>query len=352
MIFEALVSKPHSRKAYKLVSIWRVCRRWRFLFEPIFYHTLSLGACSRSTLQQDSERIIKLKNHPRIAQHLRCISLRLCNPNSADVYSGAAFVLYQCTAIHTMSLYLTWSPEAQIVIQATKRFQQFESLTLSGPPHSISIQSVFLNFNLPSLRRLRLARYGITRSNSRCTWWDQFRRLRYPYQSARSAVSQIAKTVSPGSSSITELDLSLPTSVPEATELIVRWPARLERITIKNMTAEAWGESPSFARYYTVQALQRILDIHRPSLTHITVGMLPGIRGIISPEYYGPGHVPTISSFPALRFFQISAIDFFSDAPAKVAQKLRAPGLECLVLDFNWKYFHLGGINAKVKRLL
>ena len=137
-IFEKLVPRLYSRKAYqsKLVSILPVCRRWNALFEPMFLHTLSLGPCDGPTPKQYLNMLINIKKHPRLAQYLRCISLQLCDPDSAAVYSMAAYILYHSTAIHKLSLDLTWSAEAQIVIQATKSLQHLESLTLSDPDDS------------------------------------------------------------------------------------------------------------------------------------------------------------------------------------------------------------------------
>ena len=229
-----------------------------------------------------------------------------------------ACCMTMCTALRKVSLHIDWSKDTWAIIHATSNLPELQTLSLSGPDGGVALQTIFKYINQSSLRHMRLSRYGFSDGDKPMAVW------RPTAPSSQMVLDKLSASAGKHSSRVTELSLSDPSAIPGATEILVRRSARLEKLTMKML------KHTSFAGHYTVDAIQRILDVHRASLRHITIGIIP--------LAYHP--IPDLSAFPSLCRLHLSAFDVFAETPAAAQKKVSAPCLEQLILDFNTEDQH------------
>ena len=121
-----------------------------------------------------------------------------------------------------------------------------------------------------------------------------------------------------GRGSMTHLYLSVPDAAISVTKSLFRWPARLTRLTLNRFLYSAYNAE------YTVSAMQDLLEVHRESLQHIELCIIPGER-CGSPQF---------AHFPALQTLHLNKRNAIFDTPLQAYRKLTAPNLQKLTIDF------------------
>ena len=131
----------------------------------------------------------------------------------------------------------------------------------------------------------------------------------------------------PHSSAITSLDLIDPSTSPLCTMILLQWTSKLVRLSLSALTCSTYGSQ------YTHEAVELILNVHRESLQHITLGMIQNGRN----EYgnWIAAGIPDFSKFPCLRELQLSYHNILFEKPSQAAAKLAAPVLCHLAISFS-----------------
>jgi hypothetical protein len=172
---------------------------------------------------------------------------------------------------------------------------------------------IFQHFNLPTLKRVTFKRYGASKDGTDpAAPWG--------YEGGLIAVNQdeLERLLPPDryhTGSMT-LELSDPSTPAYVSQHFVRWPARLETLSI------TWLAHSIAVKHYTADVLERILSVHCQSLKYIKLGIMPYQ---VTPDF---------SNFPSLIELSMSAYNFLSDTPPDAVKKLAAPSLRRLAIDF------------------
>jgi hypothetical protein len=133
-------------------------------------------------------------------------------------------------------------------------------------------------------------------------------------------LSQLLPLNKQGISSLTSLDLQDPKTSIEVTECFLRWPARLEQISLLSL---CYGPYES---QYDARSIQRLLSIHKDWLQKITLGAIP-------PQ---GGDIPDFSDFPRLNDLHVTLYKSSSkvrETPYAIYKKIAAPNLRHLEID-------------------
>lgn len=293
-----------------------VCKKWRRIYEPIFFHTIHANwyltntrlSCIRSLLSA-------LQSRPYLAAYPRTMFMSLGTPQPGSCRLLTSIV-ERCTAVRSVLLRVDYANEIRDLLKAIKSLPLLEYLALFGSSSGPSIQLLFGHFLLPSLKTLQLSRYGVGKSDEDIT-------APWPGEPVSNTSSGLERLLPPSlyhSGNVTSLQFSDPSTTPAVTEHILYWPARLVDLSITNLThSTSW-------KYYTTGAIQRLLDIHRSSLKQITLGRING----------GDTGMPDFSAFPCLEELKMSPYNIIKSETGSVAvKKLLAPKLRCLSVDFS-----------------
>ena len=121
-----------------------------------------------------------------------------------------------------------------------------------------------------------------------------------------------------GNGAVTFMDLEIPGAPPHVTECLLRWPACLSSLSLTCLA------DSNYSGLYTVSAIQRLLETQRETLRDIRLGIIPA----------NTGGVPDFSHFKSLESIHLSKWDLFQDQPNRAYEKLSAPALRHLIVNF------------------
>lgn len=273
-------------------SIQHVCQRWTRLFDHLSVGHIDLGFRGWYLLPRINGLHSKLKRYPELYTHVRSISIKLDEPpiNNCEAI-GRMITL--CVALQSISLHLDWNIITWPIVRAISKLTAVRTLSLSETYPMLPLEVVFDHFNQPSLCCLDLSRYGVRNAYLLADW-----------------------AMEKHTSGVTELILRNPATTPEATECVVRRSSRLVRLTLDN----TWGSR--YEERYSVDAVQRILDIHHLSLTYIGLELRPGSIQFI----------PDFRAYTCLRVLRLSAHAVFDTTPQAVSRALSTPSLQHLII--------------------
>lgn len=298
-IFEYLKPRP---------SMQRVCQRWNRVYDSFMVRHIDLGTDGWSTSRRIKGLHAKLKRYPELCTHVRSISIQLRNP---DAYPCEAIapIITLCVALQGITLHTEWNVYIWPIVHAISKLAALETLSLKGFHRAVPLEVVFDYFNHPSLRRLHLDYYGVRDTEPSMITCPP----------AELAMGKLPERAGKHISGVTELTLMDPATTPEATECVVRRSLRLVKLTFKNKWASNCGKR------YTGDAVQRILDIHAPSLTHIDFDVTLSNSLII----------PNFRTFTCLRVLRLSAQAVFDLTPEAVSRSLSTPSLQHLIIAYS-----------------
>ena len=322
LLFEILSYIPPKRHHHELVKdeerfpLTLVCKKWRRIYEPVLFRTIMTHYYSRTIILSRMRGLLDLLY---TRPHLRGYPRNICIPISRTVAHAAVCriltaIIKCCTGLREVSFQSEYTPDISELLSAISTLPRLEHLDLGAP----SLQLFLRDFTLPSLKSLCLSRYGPGRNpeDSSVPWPIE------PISITQPSLEHLLPPNRYHTGNVTKMLLRDPSCLPNVTEHIVRWPSALTDLSILLTHSTGGG-------YYTTEAIQRILDIHRSSLKRVTIGMLSG--GSISHT-----RSPDFSSFLHLEELGMSAYDLIhSETATDAARKLSAPNLRCVTLRFS-----------------
>lgn len=155
---------------------------------------------------------------------------------------------------------------------------------------------------------------------------DDTRAAWHPTQIFLQDIDKLSDLAQSHTSAMMSLELKDPSALPECTMILLDWPSRLLRLSLSQLINSVYGS------HYTLDAVRAILDIHRESLRHITVGIIPG-EGNEGDSWTMSG-IPNFSKFDCLHELHLSVYNVLAEKPSEAATKLAAPLLRHLTITF------------------
>ena len=300
------------------LSILLVCKRWLRLYEPMLYRRLDLGNSTWEISRRTSQRFKVLQEHSDIQNHVRAIDIQLRNRPSEATCRMIAAIIGRCKATRILSLQTEWDIIVWPIIHAVKDLPRLAVLRLYGHGDGPSLQAIFAHFKQPTLKELRLCRYGIGRSGQLKAPWLPL----VPFSQAEA--EEFSRSAHQHTTSVTALELTDPSAPPHITEILLEWPEYLLRLSMTFLANSVYGGQ------YTLGAIQRILDLHCKSLQDVKIGIIPGPQK----------GIPDFSRFYQLQKLEISAYDLLDEKPYDAFARLAAPTLRHLTMDFHTEDQH------------
>ncbi len=288
-------------------SIQHVCQRWNRLSDHLLVRHIDLGSDGWSVPDRIKGLHSKLRRYPELCAHVRSLSIQL---NKPDAYHCEAIapIITLCGALQGVFLHTDWNVYTWPIVLAISELTALKTLSLSGTYRALPLEVVFDYFNQPSLRRLHFDHY--------CVRDSQPAMIAYP--PAELAIRKLPERAGRHTSGVVELTLMNAATTPEASECVVRRSSRLVKLTLKNTWVSPYEER------YSADAVQRILDIHRQSLTYIDLGLT------LRTDYF----VPNFCAYPCLRVLRLSAHAFLDTVPETLSRRLSTPSLQHLILAY------------------
>ena len=137
-----------------------VCKRWELNYDATQYRIISFfdypygrQLCTWKVLQT-------LRQQAELRHHVRQISVYL-NYISEATCREIADTIKSCRAIRTVVLNVHWSTKVWPIVHAIKLLPRLQYLALGGLRGGVSLQLLLGHFNQPTLRFVRLHRYGL-----------------------------------------------------------------------------------------------------------------------------------------------------------------------------------------------
>lgn len=296
-----------------------VCKHWERVYDATLYRRIRFVEYPAWQTRRTSKVVKILQQQADLRKHVRDVSVEIWHPSEATCRTIANFI-ESCQATRTVSLHLGWSATVWPIIEAIEMLPRLESLRLSGYDSGPSLQMILGRFNKQTLKVVELFRYGLGRNDSPRAPWHP---VEPPSQDAIDTCSLLARS---HATAMTSVDLRDPSTSPQCTETFLRWPLTLVRLSLSQLTHSAYWSQ------YTLDAVETILSIHRESLQHIMVGIIP--RKCTEGDPYRWSGIPNFSKFRRLRELHLSAYNLLAEKPSEAAVKLAAPVLRQLAMTF------------------
>lgn len=296
-----------------------ICKHWECIYDATLYRRISFVDHPEWQKHHTSRVVKTLQEQAALCKHVRDISIQKWHPSKATCRAIAATIA-SCHAIRTVSLHLGWSTNVRPIIQALKMLPRLKNLRLSGYDSGPSLRMILENFNQPTLKNVRLSRYGLGRG-------DEARGSWLPTEpSSQDDVDKLSCLASSHPSTMMSLELNRPSASPPCTKILLTWPSTLVSLSLSQLTSSAYGS------HYTLDMVEPILSIHCESLQHIMVGIIPGKQK--EDHSWTRDGIPNFSKFQRLRELYLSAYNILAEKPSEAAVKLAAPLLRHLGMTF------------------
>jgi F-box-like len=300
-IFAHLTPKDFSDRfsAYEqYLPLTLVCKRWRRIYEPFLYRILDLGFHGWQNPYRVRQLWENLENRPNLHGNVRAIRIFLSNPNS-HACNNIARIVAHCKAIGKVSLHTDDDlPDyASPLFDAIQNLPRLEALHLT----LLSLQTVLGRFDLPNLQTLHLSRCGLGEGSNLSAPWP----LDGPVN--QEDLDQLLPHNRYHTGKVVSLILSNPWTPFRVTEHLLRWPARLQNLSLTSFTRGKRGQE------YSLTNIERLLGMHSKSLRFVEIGIIDGI--------------PDFSSLPYLEWLHLSRRQLLAETPPNALRKLAAPCL-------------------------
>jgi hypothetical protein len=323
-IFAHLAPKDFSflsSKYDECLPLTLVCKRWRRIYEPFLYQRLDLSFHGWQNAHRVRQLLENLESCPNLRGNTRAIHMSLSNPNR-NTCNNIARIVALCNAISEVSLWYTDNDlpgRASPLFDAIQNLPCLETLRLSR----LSLQIVLGLFDLPSLKTLNLSHYVIGYGGDLSAPWP----LDVP--TSQQDLDQLLPYNRYHTGRVTSLSLSNPSTPLRVTEHLLRWPARLQKLSLTSLTLPCARHS----REYSLTNIERLLGMHCKSLRFIEIGIIP----------WGNGGMPDFSGFPYLEQLHLSTRQLLTETPSDALSKLAAPYLHHVAMSFRTEDQQSGG---------
>ena len=284
-----------------------VCRRWERLYSSFLYRNIDLGYFGWRNLRRIRQLEATLRQRPDLCDAVRMVGFQHSQPRDATCEIIADILSYSkglCNLeLHTKLTQSTWK-----ILNAAKR-APLARLKLSGSEGGPSLQMILKHFSLPTLKEVSFNGSGL--GNEDEPGAD------ISFDATQQELDLLLSSASP--CNVTTMELIEPSAPTHVTKSFLQWPARLTSLTMR-----------SCSYWYTVDAVQEMLDDHRHTLQHISLPELaPGFNIL-----------PDFSSFTSLESLQIHGHNLFAEPSCAAAAQLAAPRLRHLRISFDTEDQH------------
>lgn len=297
------------------LSMLLVCRRWHRCYTPFFYRKLNIEKKIRSIKLSKT-----LEHRPELCDHIRELRFTV-NQSKLDI-NFLTNILQRCSKIRKLSLHGDWSEDMQPLLETVARLEYIDTLSFSGSAAGPSVNAILRQLERPTLKHLRLERFGVGRAEQLDAPWPQ---------NSTAFTGQQAEQLLPRtrhhSGSVTSLTICDPAAPAEVTQLIMNWPASLVSFTCYYLCHSIW------ALEYTPTIMQKILHTQCESLRHVSLGIVPG-----APT--DPTSIPDFTALQCLETLQLSKYNLFAEDGSTALRKLSAPCLRHLIVNFDTEDQH------------
>ena len=233
-------------------------------------------------------------------------------------------IIQQCKSIRYLTLEKTpLKPKIRPILYAIASLPQLTSLSILTATSSPAVQMLLGLFEVPTLREFKIQNYSFGDNE------DLSQPLGRIYHPSSQKLEEVFSDHY-GRGAMTHLNLLVPDAFLSVTKALLRWPARLTRLTLNRFLY-----SPR-KRLYTINAMQDLLEIHRDSLQHIELCIIPG-KKCGSPQF---------AHFPSLQTLHLNKRNALFDTPHQAYRKLTAPNLQQLTIDFGGEGEYLNAPNG------
>jgi hypothetical protein len=311
-IFAHLAPKAyfiHSTVYTECLPLILICKRWRRIYEPFFYRKLDLGLRGWQNAHRVRQLLENLRNCPNLRGNARAICIFLSNPNP-NTCNNIARIVVHCKAIGEVGLHTDSDlpGHAAPLFHAIQNLPRLETLHLSRP----SLQAVLERLDLPSLKTLNLSQYGIGNGSALSAPWPT------DVLARQEELERLLPHNRYHTGRVTSLTLSDPSTPLRVTEHLLRWPERLQNLSLTSLT------HARYAREYSLTNIERLLGMHSKSLRFIEIGIIPGVND----------GIPDFSGFLYLERLHLSSRQLLVETPSNALGKLAAPCLRHLAVSF------------------
>ncbi len=296
-----------------------ICKQWERIYDATLYETVSFVDHDVRQERRNSNVVKALRQRPDLCRHVRNIFVQMWEPSEAT-RRFITDIISSCRAVRNVSLRLGWSANTWPIIQAVGMLPRLKGLRLSGNGIGPFLHMIPGLFNQPTLRDIRLSRYGLSRGDSTREPWSP---TELPSKDDLDGFSVVAHS---HSSAITSLELSDPRTSPQCTGILLKWPSKLVRLSLSRFY------NSGYCMQYTRERVENLLSIHRESLQQITVGIIPEKQN--QDNTWIASGIPNFATFQCLNELQVSAYNLLAETPSEAAAKLAAPALRHLTMSF------------------
>ena len=296
-----------------------VCKRWQTLCDPLLVRKLEVGHGGWDSPQNERTTglLVKFFRNPSLCSHVRILAIRMPMMHHLETLkycTPIADLVSLCALVREIYLFFEWTTIPIPIAHAISGLSDLKILRLAGSSEDgVLMRPVIRYFGHSSIQSIRLD--GLSER-----------------ETATASSLEVAKAA--GTSKATKLCILDPNVEPMTTKRLVEWPQRLEELTI------TVAHHRPYAYHYTTHWLQEILDVHRESLRHISIGPIYGSRRMI----------PDFSVYPSLRKLQVPACGIFAETPSTISDKVSASCLEKLVIDFETDDFHFNDDGTEISK--
>ena len=323
-------------------AILMVCRRWHQLCEPFLYRRVELNlsggktnpAWLNFTVSEGSEALYKdpvATLHKVFANLYRLPHLRALT-REISIYPGETI---SEDVWQMIQLLRWWSPQLQSVGFHGSSVHDKECRPLffhlaKLPLRHLSLSYISLSFMLKyfqytGLRHLKLDRSTWTADrdqmsighrpvvgNQLYSWHDEVHLP--PDRCSTSAIETIT--------------IYMPEHHPDALNSLFRWPAALQTIHITSLMHS------TYRKHWAPEAIQSFLALQENSVRSITIGIM-STPALFPYDNVNTASIPRLYSFTQLEHLTLNEFNIFAVNALAAVERLVAPRLRCLTIDFS-----------------
>ena len=301
----------------KCLRYLRVSRRWRRLYETILYRNIDLPHDWRSVVRL-KQLARSFEERPHLADYVRVVQLCMSKPNKMETLYMTDIVS-RCRLLQDFSGLTPFSPLIWPVINVVRSLPYLQKLRILGEEERVPIQTLLKLFEMPMLAEVHFLNFGIDIGADRCgTISSQSAKSTLSYN--RDADDNTQTIRDTRYHNVTTLILAGPRMQPQALKPLIQQPAHLTSISIDSLGTSDYGSQ------YDLETVQGLLDIHRSSLQHISLGAIS--------SHDGQKNTIDLSKYPVLQTLQLSAQDFFCTLPSMAFAKLTPPSLRHIEVTY------------------
>ena len=305
-----LAPAPTSHSGFQYepcLPISLVCRRWERVYSSFLYRNIDLGYSGWQKPRRIRQLEATLRQRPDLCDAVRMVDFQHNHPSDATCEMIADILSY-AKGLRNFGLHTKYTQSTWQILNAAKR-APLARLKLSGCEGGPSLQMILKHFSLPTLKEVSVNNYGL--GNEDEPGADN------SLDATQQELDLLLSSASP--CNVTTMELSEPIATTHVTKSFLQWPARLTSLTMR-----------SCSYWYTIDAVQEMLDDHRHKLQHISLPELaPGFSDL-----------PDFSSFTSLETLQIHGHNLFEEPSCAAAAQLSAPRLRHLKISFDTEDQH------------